>query len=229
MRVSKHGTSDGKCGHVFYYANMFSHHLKNVHSMSREKREELKQHCRIGRSGHTRFWCGFCKDIIPVSGARGQAAWDERFNHIDERHYKQEQRIDDWLCIETRVTKGEQEGLKKQPILHEAELPEDRNVPDDISDEDGPTFNGPPVMDSPPDTPPREAAEPSSVMQNGVTQVPQFSDDQEADGIYCVSDSDLGIQLLVANTGTVPMQDGPIRGILWSVWNHGRGLRPSVL
>ena len=61
---------------------------------------------RIGRNGQGQFWCGFCKDIVPLESKRS-AAWDERLNHIDIHFSKELKKIEEWLCLEAKKTKGE--------------------------------------------------------------------------------------------------------------------------
>jgi hypothetical protein len=38
---------------------------------------------------------------------RRNAAWDERFDHIDNHFNKEGRRIEEWLCVEAKKTKGE--------------------------------------------------------------------------------------------------------------------------
>lgn len=99
---------DGKCGLITWNAKKLRSHLRKAHDVLDEPRAQaMVAAWRIGRCGHNRYWCGYCRDIVAVSGeVRGQAAWDERFNHID-RHVKEGKRIHEWLCIEVRATKGE--------------------------------------------------------------------------------------------------------------------------
>jgi len=69
-------------------------------------KEELKS-TRIGRNGQGQFWCGFCVKIIALE-KKGLEAWDERFNHVDDKHFKRGQPISDWVPIDGHGPKGPQ-------------------------------------------------------------------------------------------------------------------------
>ena len=61
---------------------------------------------RIGRNGQSGFWCGFCKRVVSLQ-SRGLEAWDERFDHIDDCHFKRGERIDEsWYPLESDIPKG---------------------------------------------------------------------------------------------------------------------------
>jgi len=68
-------------------------------------REQCKK-ARIGRNGQCGFWCGFCKAIVKLE-TRGLDAWDERFNHIDEKHFKLGERIESWYPPDKDIPKGQ--------------------------------------------------------------------------------------------------------------------------
>jgi hypothetical protein len=156
--------------------------------MPRERRKVNIQDCRIGRSGHTRYWCGFCRKILPVTGRHGQAAWDERFTHIDDQHYKNHEHIDNWLCIVTKVLKGEElEDRKMQVGPAEAEIMEDSNLPDLSSDDEDPMLPpGPPLEESEPDSPLQQAVEPDVDVKDAAPQAGPAMD-RNLGGIHCVS------------------------------------------
>lgn len=136
---SAKGTPDDRCGYVAYNQRTFVDHLKKNHSITDAiSQDEYKQNCRIGRSGNTRFWCGFCREILPVRvHILGQAAWDERFNHIDSEHYKHGQRIDDWLCIETKQLKGEAESAGRRSSMPVTEVSDVRMEGDEEASDEG--------------------------------------------------------------------------------------------
>jgi hypothetical protein len=94
------------CAELFYRPEIFKAHLGAHHQISSpdEQEQETKLR-RIGRNGQGQFWCGFCNDLIKLKEKRN-AAWDERFNHIDN-HFRAEKRIEEWLCLEAKKTKGE--------------------------------------------------------------------------------------------------------------------------
>lgn len=60
---------------------------------------------RIGRNGQCGFWCGFCREIVTLK-KRGLEAWDERFSHIDDLHFKKGETMDSWLPLDKEVPKG---------------------------------------------------------------------------------------------------------------------------
>ncbi|KAF2874923.1 hypothetical protein BDV95DRAFT_486726 [Massariosphaeria phaeospora] len=77
------------------------HEVKCLEQLSHEVRRR-----RIGKNGQGKFWCGFCQKIVPLEKKRN-AAWDERFDHIDHHFNKEKRHIEDWLCVEAKKTKGE--------------------------------------------------------------------------------------------------------------------------
>ena len=95
-----------QCAKIFFRRDPFQAHLRKDHSMSNE--DNVRDECRkrrIGRNWQNGFWCGFCKDIIKLQ-TRGLEAWDERFNHIDDLHFKQGKNIDDWYPMDRDLPKG---------------------------------------------------------------------------------------------------------------------------
>ena len=68
---------------------------------------------RIGRNGQSGFWCGFCQKIVKLE-KKSLEAWDERFNHIDNMHFKKGQRIESWYPLDKDVPKGQ---LKNENVL----------------------------------------------------------------------------------------------------------------
>lgn len=95
-----------QCARVFHRREQFQAHLKDHHLIKDDEyiRGQTKQH-RIGRNGQSGFWCGFCQKIVNLKN-RGLEAWDERFNHIDDWHFKKGQRIDEWYPLDKDVPKG---------------------------------------------------------------------------------------------------------------------------
>ena len=59
----------------------------------------------MGRNGQGQFWCGFCVQIIELK-SKGLEAWDERFNHVDDRHFKKGQRMSGWVPVDGHGPKG---------------------------------------------------------------------------------------------------------------------------
>ena len=102
----------GTCAKIFYRRDPFQGHLRRDHSVRDE--DYIRDQCRkrrIGRNWQNGFWCGFCKAIVKLS-TRGLEAWDERFNHIDDCHFKQGQNIDDWYPMDKDVPKGKLKDLQ---------------------------------------------------------------------------------------------------------------------
>ncbi|KAI4193256.1 MAG: hypothetical protein LQ346_003978 [Caloplaca aetnensis] len=96
----------GQCARIFYRREQFQSHLREKHGI--EKDEDIRDRCRryrIGRNGQTAFWCGFCKRIVELK-TEGLDAWEERFSHIDDSHYKKGQTIYDWVPLDSDIPKG---------------------------------------------------------------------------------------------------------------------------
>ncbi|KAL8811456.1 MAG: hypothetical protein Q9200_001776 [Gallowayella weberi] len=96
----------GRCASLFYRREQFQSHLREKHQKHDEQyiQEQCKRH-RIGRNGQDRFWCGFCQEIVELK-TKGLEAWEERFGHIDDLHYKKGQTIFDWVPLDGHVSKG---------------------------------------------------------------------------------------------------------------------------
>jgi len=96
----------GVCAKIFYARSAFEEHLKDGHKISDDRLfTDHVQEGRIGRGNQGRFWCGFCRKILPLQ-EQGVPGWDERFNHIDG-HFKQGNSVDAWVDAETNQTKEE--------------------------------------------------------------------------------------------------------------------------
>lgn len=100
-------TVHNPCGELFQRLEGFKQHLVNEHKVNNgiDIQGEAKI-CRIGKNYQGQFWCGFCQAIVKLK-ARRNAAWDERFDHIDAHFNKEKRGIEQWLCVETRKTKGD--------------------------------------------------------------------------------------------------------------------------
>ncbi|KAL8940356.1 MAG: hypothetical protein Q9211_002322 [Gyalolechia sp. 1 TL-2023] len=95
----------GQCASIFYRREQFQTHLRDTH-----QRDEvyIREQCisrRIGRNGQGAFWCGLCVEVVELR-SKGLDAWEERFSHIDDRHYKAGQKIEEWVPLESNVPKG---------------------------------------------------------------------------------------------------------------------------
>jgi hypothetical protein len=124
------------CAELFYRREVFEEHLKDKHGMASEAIHHEAKACRIGRNGQGQFWCGFCVKVVELKSKRS-AAWIERFNHIDDHFNKEMKKIDSWVCLEARKTKGE--------VLREMDKnyfdDDDDAGGDDIQDEDSPSVS----------------------------------------------------------------------------------------
>ena len=95
-----------QCATLFYRREQYQAHLRDKHKIENDEqiREKCKSH-RIGRNGQNGFWCGFCKKIVDLK-SKGLDAWDERFGHIDDSHYKRGQTINEWVPMNCDIPKG---------------------------------------------------------------------------------------------------------------------------
>ncbi|KAL9007557.1 MAG: hypothetical protein Q9180_009626, partial [Flavoplaca navasiana] len=96
----------GQCASIFYRREQFQGHLREKHHIQDDQYIQIqcKRH-RIGRNGQGKFWCGFCRQIVELK-TKGLDAWEERFRHIDDQHYKQGRTIFDWVPLDGHVSKG---------------------------------------------------------------------------------------------------------------------------
>ncbi|KAI9798897.1 MAG: hypothetical protein M1833_004400 [Piccolia ochrophora] len=93
------------CAKVFFRRETFQQHLRSQHDIQDQDRlAEESRSKRIGRSGQSQFWCGFCVSILKLR-RRGLPAWDERFDHLGE-HFKT-QTISQWVPFNANKPKEE--------------------------------------------------------------------------------------------------------------------------
>ncbi|KAL8671475.1 MAG: hypothetical protein Q9168_004025 [Polycauliona sp. 1 TL-2023] len=128
----------GQCASIFYRREQFQGHLREKHKIGDEQyiQTQCKQH-RIGRNGQGKFWCGFCQEIVELK-TKGLEAWEERFRHIDDQHYKKKQTIYDWLPLDGHVAKG----LMGKGDYMECGSKEDNSNDDDGAEEDSSNEEG---------------------------------------------------------------------------------------
>ena len=95
-----------QCGLLRYRRELFMAHLHKDHGLTGAEHEQhVEEQCerrRVGRNGQCGFWCGFCQTIVKL-GKLGTEAWDERFNHIDDEHFKKGTRVEDWVPLDGEV------------------------------------------------------------------------------------------------------------------------------
>lgn len=95
------------CGDLFTRPKHFESHLIHEHRLAdRHAVEAQVKACRIGKNGQGQFWCGFCVKVVKLEKKRN-AAWDERFDHIDRHFCKEGRGIEEWVCIEGGRRKGD--------------------------------------------------------------------------------------------------------------------------
>ncbi|KAL8755598.1 MAG: hypothetical protein Q9199_003535 [Rusavskia elegans] len=147
----------GQCASIFYRREQFQAHLRDKHQIHDDQyiQAQCKRH-RIGRNGQGKFWCGFCQEILELK-TKGLDAWEERFGHIDNEHYKKGQTIYDWVPLDGHVSKGlmgkgdyMECGAKNDDEHDDDHDNDDYDEDDDSSNDDGDgrlsqksTLNGP--------------------------------------------------------------------------------------
>lgn len=96
-------TISKQCGRLCYRRESFVAHLHEAHDLGGHEHERyVKEQCRkrrVGRNGQCGFWCGFCQTVVRLE-KMGIEAWDERFNHIDDWHFKKGLKVEDWVPLE---------------------------------------------------------------------------------------------------------------------------------
>ncbi|EEH10131.1 C2H2 zinc finger domain-containing protein [Histoplasma capsulatum G186AR] len=92
------------CARLFDRKDKFYQHLRSEHLLDDQQTKQTARHNEIGRNGQFQFWCGFCCKLIQLR-KEGMDAWDERFDHIDNEHFKKKQNIGAWVHPEGHLTK----------------------------------------------------------------------------------------------------------------------------
>ncbi|KAL9600861.1 MAG: hypothetical protein Q9219_002903 [cf. Caloplaca sp. 3 TL-2023] len=148
-RCHEHSKSShtGQCASIFYRREQFQGHLREEHGLEDDEyiREQCKRH-RIGRNGQSAFWCGFCRRVVELR-SKGLEAWEERFSHIDDFHYKKGESIHDWVPLDGNLPKG----LMNREALAENERRDDHEdgSAGEDSQSDGEDANGESASSSP--------------------------------------------------------------------------------
>ncbi|OAX78147.1 hypothetical protein ACJ72_07548 [Emergomyces africanus] len=96
-----------ECSRIFDRKDKFCHHLQSEHFYNERAAKQAANDNEIGRNGQFKFWCGFCRKLIKLN-KDGLDAWDERFDHIDNEHFKNKQNISDWIHPEGHLTRCEE-------------------------------------------------------------------------------------------------------------------------
>jgi hypothetical protein len=96
-----------ECGEVFWRENIMSHHLTSAHGLNRHKASAQLTAYHVGPNHQQGFWCGFCRNVVPLKCPFGVEAYDERFNHIDVHLVRERRPIEGWVDVRTHKTKVE--------------------------------------------------------------------------------------------------------------------------
>jgi len=127
-----------QCGQVFYRREQFQAHLDETHKIG--DAEYVREQCklrRVGRNGQKAFWCGFCQTVVPLQ-KRSLEAWDERFTHIDDKHFKNGERVEAWFPMDKELPKGILDEEKQDSSSdQEGEASGSDDVEDEFSLEEG--------------------------------------------------------------------------------------------
>ncbi|UPX11576.1 uncharacterized protein EKO05_0002175 [Ascochyta rabiei] len=133
FRCDLKNSPDEQCGQYYYRTAQFHKHLELEHKVtSKTILQNGLDRCKIGKNYQVQFWCGFCREIIPLVH-RGNAAWDERFSHI-ANHFEKDvlkKCIDDWICVEENRTKRQLQEVmldEKEKGLDAEELDDDEST-----------------------------------------------------------------------------------------------------
>jgi hypothetical protein len=94
----------GVCGHAFADKLEFEAHLIESHKYRPDDTAAVAVKCHIHRNDRTRFWCGFCGELINVDERPG-VVLNDRFTHIADHFTKQHKRIDDWVDVKSHQEK----------------------------------------------------------------------------------------------------------------------------
>ena len=120
-------TSGVQCGRLFNRREFFMQHLHEEHDLQGDQHKEyVKDQCkkrRVGRNGQCGFWCGFCQTVVQLEKTETDA-WDERFNHIDNEHFKKGDRVETWMPLAGEVPRrgsGPAEACDPEKEAREAE------------------------------------------------------------------------------------------------------------
>ncbi|THC93062.1 hypothetical protein EYZ11_007459 [Aspergillus tanneri] len=124
-----------QCARLFYRQEVYVQHLKRYHHAGEEEVRAAICKNRIGRNGQSQFWCGFCRNIVPLK-SQGLAAWNERFNHIDMEHFKKGERIGDWLLPSGHLTKDREREEEKARAMTDTNEGDSEPAVEDNSDDD---------------------------------------------------------------------------------------------
>lgn len=114
------------CGKACHRREQFKAHVSKEHAITDPAEIDRRLgHCRVGRDCESRFWCGFCKTVVEISG-RGPKAGTERFNHIDD-HYSgrigPRMDISEWQSVDPDLPASSSPGSNHDNINGSSHIP----------------------------------------------------------------------------------------------------------
>ena len=98
------------CGSIADDLESFRRHVEVKHGITplNDDAATSFEHLRLGPEAHDRYWCGFCKEIIPQQRqTEMQSAPEARFKHIGDHYDKEDSNIANWICVLANKPKGE--------------------------------------------------------------------------------------------------------------------------
>jgi hypothetical protein len=97
-----------KCGNSSRDRAPFKKHMMSEHNRSEgDELDQLLEKYHLGRNCESRFWCGFCEEIMDVKQT-GLTAWKERYDHIDNHitgHGTAQMSMSQWKMIDPQQSK----------------------------------------------------------------------------------------------------------------------------
>lgn len=110
----------GVCTKASHRREVFGRHLEYEHGVeSRVERDAREERCRVDRHSNTRFWCGFCEDVVEVAARKGNGVWGERYDHVGN-HFtggggREKRDISEWSCGDADLSDGDAEMADRRP------------------------------------------------------------------------------------------------------------------
>lgn len=114
------------CGKACHRREQFKAHVSKEHAITDSAEIDRRLvSCRVGRDCESRFWCGFCKTVVEISG-RGLKAGTERFNHIDD-HYSgrlgSRMDISEWKSVDPELPASSSPGSGRDNLNGSSQIP----------------------------------------------------------------------------------------------------------
>ncbi|KAJ5782227.1 hypothetical protein N7457_004001 [Penicillium paradoxum] len=111
---TEHVGNSTSCEQLFYRLEKYTQHLRQ-HGVEEYQVAASVGNNRLDLADGSHFWCGFCNHRVTLT-KRGQAARDERFNHIDIEHFKKGERGQDWRFPSSSF--GIEEMAQSENVFH---------------------------------------------------------------------------------------------------------------